>query len=48
VGGETVTYAGLPQMRAVLNDLERQIAECEGIAAKKPRWSSVSMTRGVE
>ena len=47
VGGQTTVFAGLKNMQAVASDLERQIADCKGEAARKPRVSSFRMDRGV-
>ena len=47
VGGQTTMFQSIAQMQRVASDLERQIAECKGIASKKPRISSVRMDRGV-
>ena len=47
VDGQTTTFASMRDMRAVLADVDQQIALLEGAAAKRPRVSSISMTRGV-
>jgi hypothetical protein len=47
VGGQTTVFASLDKMQRVANDLERQIADCKGIAAKRPRASSFRLDRGV-
>jgi hypothetical protein len=47
VGGQLTQYQSLKQMRSVASDLERQIADCKGIASQKPRVSSINTSRGV-
>lgn len=47
VGGQTTVFASLDKMQRVANDLERQIADCKGIVAKRPRASSFRLDRGV-
>ena len=47
VGGQTVVFASLDKLQRVASDLERQIADCKGIAARRPRASSFRLDRGV-
>jgi hypothetical protein len=47
VGGQTTVFASIDKMQKVASDLERQIADCKGIAARRPRASSFRLDRGV-
>lgn len=47
VGGQTTVFASADQMRRVAADLEAQIAACKGETPRKPRVSSINMSRGV-
>ena len=47
VDGQSVSYASMRDMRAILADLESQISALEGSANKRPRVSSVNMSGGV-
>ena len=46
VDGQAVTFANMKDMRSVLNDIEGQIARLVEVAERKPRVTSVLMTRG--
>jgi len=47
VDGQSTTFSNMRDLRAVLNDLERQIALITGCAERKPRVASIQMIRGV-
>lgn len=47
VDGQTTTFTSMRDMRAVLADIESQIAQLEGSDNRKPRVSSITLTRGV-
>lgn len=47
VGGQTTVFQSIDKMQKVASDLERQIADCKGIAARRPRASSIRLDRGV-
>jgi hypothetical protein len=46
VDGQSTTFASMRDMRAILADIENQIAELEGSAKRKPRVSSFNLSRG--
>lgn len=46
-GGQTTVFASIKAMQGVANDLERRIAECKGVASRRPKVSSIRMDRGV-
>ena len=47
VGGQTTTFADPREMRSILADIEREIAQCQGTVDSRPRVSSFNLTRGV-
>ncbi len=47
VGGQATTFASMPNMRSVLNDINRQISVLSKTDERKPRASSITMTGGV-
>ena len=46
VDGQATTFANMKDMRAILNDLNGQIARLLGVAERKPRVTSIQMIRG--
>jgi hypothetical protein len=46
-GGQTTVFASIPNMQRVASQLEAQIAECKGETPRKPRVSSINLSRGV-
>jgi len=46
VDGQAVTFANMKDMRSILNDLNAQICRLVGVAERKPRWGTLTMTRG--
>ena len=47
VDGQSQTFATMRDMRAVLNDMIRQIAELTQTAERKPRWSSLNISSAI-
>jgi len=47
VDSQTATFANMRDMRAILNDLNRQIAMIADVAQRKPQYASINLTRGV-
>jgi len=46
IDSQSTTFANMDDLRAVLNDFNRQIAVIAGVAERKPQYSTMVMRRG--